>query len=494
MRGYSKGVDKPLEEIDSELLTVFAHEAEDHLRTLNQRLPALIDQPGDQAVLQDIRRCVHTLKGCAAMVGFAELTRLAHRMEDLLDLLFEGERPITPEVTALLVAATDALEELASCTQAETPAGIYQRFDQILSGSLPPAPREPVPAVNIVAFPGAPPTITSVLPPRIDKFVRVPLESLDELVRLGNELVRVRGMLEQQMSHCTRQIEELQLGTENLRREVGKLQTFRSHAPTARQDFEERELDRCTAFHLLSQALSESTADIGTMAEELDKRTGEFESVLRRQAQLSRDIHHRLLRLRQVPFEYLSSRLQRTVRGVARAQKKNIRLVLEGEATELDKLVLEEMAEPLLHLLRNAADHGIEMPEQRRALGKTETGMIRVRASQENNQVIIEISDDGAGIDLGAVRSRALREQAHGARLGGLVGSGAGETMSDEELFALLFRPGFSTARQVSPISGRGMGLDIVKTRVEQLQGTITLASQPGLGSTFTIRLPVTLA
>jgi len=509
--------DDASEEVDPDLLTIFAHEAEDHLRAINQLLPALLEQPGDRAVLQDVRRSAHTLKGSAAMVGLNKMTQLAHRMEDLLDLLYEGQRPVTPEVIALLVAAADALEELASGQgDPDTLAGLYARFGRLMADPAK-APTDdlvvPVPAANIVASPAGPPLVTTTLGTRAEKYVRVPLERLDELVRLVSELVIARGTLEQQVAAHGQQIEELQLSTERLQRNAAELEARYSNAecgmrnaesernrrpPLAlhsalriphsafQDDFDELEFDRYTEFHLLARALTETATDIATIGSDLSRGHGDFEASLNRQAQLSSDLQDRLMRVRMVPLAHLASRLQRTVRGVARAQKKQIDLILEGEKTELDKTVLEEMAEPLLHILRNAADHGIEASPGRRAAGKPEAGTIRVRATQENNQVILQISDDGAGIDPEAVRQTAVA--------GNFVPAGEAAELGEADLLALLFRPGFSTARQISEVSGRGVGLDIVKTRVQQFKGTVTLTSRPGQGTTFTIRLPLNLA
>ncbi len=510
--------DTAAEEIDPELLVTFGHETEDHLRTINRLLPALLETPANREALQDIRRSVHTLKGSAAMIGLPEVTRLLHRMEDLLDLLYAGRRPITPDATALLVTATDALEELAAGTAPTTLEGLYQCFERLLAGIREPEeePALPLPA-QITAIPGAPPTLGSEVPPRIDKYVRVPLERLDDLTRLVSELVIARTGLEQRLTRCLGQIEELQRGTERLERSARDLET-RYEVPAlahsnselgtrsaerlftprsalrvpSSNEFDDLELDRYTPFHQLSRALTETTADLASVASELGKLTGELETGLSQQAQLSSEIQDRLTRLRLVPLSHLSGRLQRTVRGVARAQKKDVHLILEGENTELDKLVLEELAEPLLHLLRNAVDHGIEPAEKRRERGKSETGTIRIRARQESNRVVLDVSDDGGGIDPEAVRRTALANlpcQGESGCLGAEI-----QHLSEEELLALVFQPGFSTARRVSEVSGRGVGLDVVKSRVERLNGTVRVSSRLGEGTTFTIRLPVQLA
>ncbi len=192
------------------------------------------------------------------------------------------------------------------------------------------------------------------------------------------------------------------------------------------------------------------------------------------------------MRVRMVPLATLATRLHRAIRVLAREQGKLVDLVLEGEDIELDKTVLEEMADPLLHLLRNAVDHGIEPLALRQVMGKPERGLIRLRAYHEGNQVVIQVSDDGAGLEPQILRSAAISK--------GYVSEADAPQLSDEELYSLVFLPGFSTSGEVSEVSGRGVGLDIVKTNVHKVKGTVTLDSTPGQGATFTIRLPMTLA
>jgi chemosensory pili system protein ChpA (sensor histidine kinase/response regulator) len=496
--------DDNTESIDPELLAVFTLEAEDHLRTISALLPALSERPGDKDLLQQVRRAAHTLKGSGAMVGFKTLTRLAHRMEDLLDLLFEGDRPVTPEVMALLVASTYTLEELATGQSPhQTLPALYARYNQLLAA-------EGLPAGAPAEAPAETPApVAQAARQRAEQFVRVPLERLDELVRLVSELVIARGALEQQLRAQRQQITELQLSTERLQRSVVRLENDHqpSTLPGGRRplavvpsrgeavpvrasasagEFDELELDRYTDFHLVLRALSENSTDLDTIGGELARLAGDFDGQLSRQEQLYSELQDRLMRVRMVPLSHLASRLRRTVRGIAQAQGKQIEVILEGEDTELDKTVLEELAEPLLHLLRNAADHGIEVPAERLRQGKPEVGVIRVRARHEGSQVAIEIQDDGAGIDRDAVRRQAVSAQ--------LLSPEQAEQLDDEALLALLFRPGFTTASQVTEVSGRGVGLDIVKAKAQRLKGTVTLASQPGQGTTCTLRLPLTLA
>jgi chemosensory pili system protein ChpA (sensor histidine kinase/response regulator) len=484
--------------VDPELLAVFASEAEDHLRVIAAGLSLLKERPADREALQDVRRSAHTLKGSAAMVGFRTLTRLAHRMEDLLDALHDGEQVVTEDVFRLLLATADALAALAAGeVNEEVLRGLYQRYDQAMATA---AGRAEQPEQAAVPAPAPEAAVRGA-----EQFVRVPLERLDGLVRLVSELVIARHTFEQRLSGYLHQLEELRLSTERLQRATSRLETQyevsalggrlalaggpsspAALAPWQAQGFDELELDRYTEFHLLSRELAETAADVTAIGRELSAFTGDLEGQLVRQTQLSSEIQDGLTRLRMVPFNTLTSRLERTVRGVADARGRTIEVAVEGGSTEVDKTVLEEMAEPLLHLLRNAADHGIEDAEVRRERAKPEAGTVWVRAFHQGNQVVLQVSDDGGGIDLEAVRSRAVA--------GGCVDPEDSAALGEKELFALLFETGFSTARVVNEVSGRGIGLDVVKARVQRLKGTVEVTSRPGAGTTFTLRLPLVLA
>ncbi|MBA3712713.1 MAG: hybrid sensor histidine kinase/response regulator [Pyrinomonadaceae bacterium] len=192
------------------------------------------------------------------------------------------------------------------------------------------------------------------------------------------------------------------------------------------------------------------------------------------------------MRVRMVPLATMVTRLHRTVRVVADQERKLVDLIVEGENIELDTTVIDQMADPLLHALRNAVSHGIEVTERRRLLGKNERGSIRLRAYYEGSEVVIQISDDGSGIDPSALRAKAIA--------GGFFSSAEAAAMTDKDALSLIFLPGLSTAKEISEVSGRGIGMDIVRDYVNKLQGTLTVDSTPGHGATFTIRLPMTLA
>lgn len=505
------------EEISPELVEVFALESQDHLRTIGSLLPVLEQDPTNREAIQGIRRSAHTLKGAAGMVGFKGITQLAHRMEDLLDLLYEGGMAATPEIVQLLFASTDALEDMAGGRTDKTKLNdLYGSFTALLSQTAQPA----APAVAAVpAVEAKPLTETGNTPEAVEadaslaagsrrasQFVRIPIDRLDELVKLVSELVINRSTFEQRMTDFARQIGELRHSSNRLRSVSHRLETdFEASALAGAghtrgerngprrgvlsgqtHGFDELEFDRYTEFHLLSRALAETTNDIQTVAGELNHVISDFDGYLNRQGRHSSEIEDKLMRLRMVPLSTVATRLHRTVRNVADQMGKDVELVLEGEGTELDKTVLEAMGDPLLHLLRNAVDHGIEPPELRQAKGKPGKGVIRLRAFHEGNQVVLQITDDGAGVDPERVRATAVRR--------GVLSASEAAALPEAELLALVFQPGFSTAKQISEVSGRGVGLDVVKAHVSKLKGSVLLESSPDKGAIFTIRLPMTLA
>ncbi|MCE9563673.1 MAG: hybrid sensor histidine kinase/response regulator [Planctomycetes bacterium] len=492
--------------ISPEILEVFTAEAEEHLAVLGRTLPLYQQQPANKEYLQEIRRAAHTLKGAAASVGFPQIATLAHRAEDLLDVLFENARSANPNEISLLFDAHDALEDLAAGRAGEAlVAELSPRFLAAVeaarvSGSSAPATQNDEPRIVVPVASEPPSVATDAAAVRAaGEGLRVPIARIDEVVNLVGELVISRSGFEQQLGKLSRLFQELELSAERLRRATSKLETQyearalgsnrltnRIGSHTTTHGFDGLEFDRYTDFHLMIRELAETSTDIITVSQELSGLTGEFDGYLVRQSRLTGEMQDKLMRVRMVPLAHLSSRLHRTVRHTANGLGKQVRLVLEGESTDLDKTVLDEMSEPLLHLLRNAIDHGIEDAATREVAGKPATGTIRVQASHESTQIVIRVSDDGRGIDTEAIRVVAVAR--------GFLSAEAAAIAAPEELRDLLFQTGFSTAQQVSEISGRGVGLDIVKVMVERLKGTVSLASTPGEGTTFTVRLPLTLA
>lgn len=522
--------------ISPELLEAFSLEAEDHLRNISALLTNLDRDPEQKDRLQEVRRSVHTLKGAASTVGLPVIANLSHQMEDLLDLLYEGSLEFAPEIMDLLFNSADMLQDLVeNKADAETlQTALSELRAQYIAWSDEVAPADrPVPVdLSLLLEPLGEEAIIDLAelapklaeadasrrkeeappsPPRPGEVVRVSLDRLDELVRLVSELVITRTTFEQRMRGLVRLADELQPSIDRLRRISTSLETEyevtalgggkwsffgapatggnggdSGPAAFASSEFDELELDRYTEFHLLSRALTETTSDIRTVGNELNLLIGDFDGVLNRQGRLSSEIQDKMMRMRMVPLATLSTRLHRAVRVVARKQGKLVDLTLEGEQIELDKAALEEIADPLLHALRNAVDHGIEPPALRQVMGKPERGEIRLRAYYQGNQVVIEISDDGAGLEPQILRAKAVNA--------GYLSEVDAAKLSDQELYSLIFAPGFSTAEKVSEVSGRGVGLDVLRTNVHKLKGTVMVDSTPGAGVTFTIRLPMTLA
>ena len=570
-------------ELSDEMLEVFHEEAEDHLRQMYSAFSELEADPKRMSAIQSVRRSAHTIKGAAGSVGLRLVSKLSHRMEDLLDELFSSQQPVTTSTLALLYDTTDALQDLVHGNFAPegmqiTVAQLYDSYDAALQRSNEPGrepkaeSREPisVPAVPDSEIVDSPPEIIPPSEPSMDDSVslsgadslnadaeprselvvpeflpmftawnqlaepdkafpvrklataaqrdgskkhgeslRVPLARIDSLMQEVGELIINRSSFEQGMSDFARSLEELQRAVERMRNVSHDLDAkygvgalggrqrlwgdgaslmpggWRS-AGQSNDEFDALELDRYTEFHLLSRSLAESTTDIGTVGQELRNLMGDFDQLLSRQGRLSRDTQDRLMRIRLLPLSTLADKLNRTVRVVAGQQHKEVEFVIEGGETEIDKLVLEELADPLMHLLRNGVDHGLEDSATRQAAGKPERATIRIQAFQQGTQVVIRISDDGRGLNFDAIRDTAVRQ--------GLVTASEASGRSDDELSAFIFLPGFSTAREVTEISGRGVGMDIVRDKVQKLKGTIAVESRAGQGTTFTIRLPMTLA
>ncbi len=426
-----EGIDRDLKDRDNvpaELLEVFNEEADDHLKSLYHSLEEIEKDHASRELVQELRRAAHTLKGAAGAVGLRTITQIAHRMEDLLDRLYDEEIQPSPAQIKLIYQTTDTLQDLAAGTFdrekiRQSVAGVYVQYDQELQ-SLEEQPQveaaeAPADAPKTQPAETEPPVIKlAVEPPRTaaapqvegvhhGPALRVPLERIDEISRLVGEMIINRSSLEQRMNAFHNFVEELEISLERLRKialelethyevealggrwdrgkagnDIGKLtktdrwKPILPAAPSLRvsknrlDEFDELEFDRYTEFHLLARSLSEVTNDVGTVGNELNNLTGEFDALLTRQSRIARETQDRLTRVRMVPLATIADRVKRTVRTVADQTGKNIQLTLQGEHVELDKNAIEELSEPLMHLLRNAADHGIESPEELRGPGQ----------------------------------------------------------------------------------------------------------------------------
>jgi chemosensory pili system protein ChpA (sensor histidine kinase/response regulator) len=249
-------------------------------------------------------------------------------------------------------------------------------------------------------------------------------------------------------------------------------------------DFDTLELDRYSELNLIIRKLSESAVDVGALHTQLSNLYSEFDGRLTRQRVILSELQDKMMRARMTPISIIADKLRRTVREVAGNLDKKVKLVISDEGIELDKLIWEKIADPLMHLLRNAVDHGVESPALRYSLGKPPVATIRLDTSREGNQVVLRLSDDGAGLDYAAIRATIRKMQL----------SDKVDEMSEEELSQFIFYPGFSTSSKISEISGRGVGMDVVKENIQNLKGVIQVASEKGQGTQFAIRIPLTLA
>ena len=540
-------------EIDKEMLEVFALEAEEHLRAITANLNLLEQNPNHRAALLEIRRSSHTLKGSAGIVGFHKLSLLAHAQEDLLDYLAENETANAVDNKAIfkiLLASTDCLEALSAGQDSpeleQKIAEIHAGFRQVLAQLKTPAASiitetkvpppvtfnevktpfvsneiqpSPVPdeVKTAVALPVSEPKIEAIEAPEIPQtqsanqnraVIRVSLEKFDDLVKLVSEMVVSRSAFEQRLSNLKRQVEELYHSTRRLQRLSGKIETdfgasaggnaqlpFASYSfakepvypfDDPAEEFDLLEFDRYSEFTQTTRELVEATSDTSAINHELDNLVANLGLLFDNQRSLFDEMQDKLLRLRMVQLATLESRLQRTVRVAADEEGKAVDLAMECDNLEIDSEILHFIVEPLLHLLRNAVSHGIESADARALLGKPEKGLVTVRAYSEGTHIILTVTDDGRGIS-----ADALKKKAAGL---GFISPAEAEAMSEEDAFTLIFLPGLSTASSVGQVSGRGVGMNIVKSTIMRQQGSISVKSAARKGTTFTLRVPTTLA
>lgn len=513
---------------DPELLEVFQEEAEEHLGLIAKNLRTLRKKPDSRKALQEVRRSMHTIKGAAGMVGLRSAQRVAHRSEDLLDQLYDSHTPLEADVLDLIQHTADLIQTVTEASGAD--AAAQQRVLELIAlydaplaspSAKTPEPVEaaleapPAPEPEVISSPAETPSAPD--PPALEppapvptskspsgQYARVPLERVEELVRLVSELIVSRSNFEQHCRRFTRESGELKLSGERLTQLTTKLETDyavqamadgSSESPKASlayaggasaESFDPLEFDRYSEFYLLSRDLHKAADDISSASSQLHGVAGDFQNSLVRLSRLTGEVQDGLMRLRMSPISSLENRLHRTVRVAAQACKKTVRLEIVGGEVELDKSILEEITGPLEHLLRNAVDHGIESSAKRKKSRKSPEGLVTLRAYLDGARAAIEVSDDGGGLDVDALRATAVERGIHSEKAAG--------QLAPEDLYELIFHTGFTTAAKVSEVSGRGVGMDVVRSAIESLNGSIGIESETGKGSTFAIGLPTSLA
>jgi two-component system, chemotaxis family, sensor kinase CheA len=445
-----------------DIVREFLVESHENLDRLDQEFIVLEESPFDADTLASIFRTIHTIKGTSGFFGFTKLEQLTHGGETLLSLLREGKLELCPDITSALLKMVDAVRQMLTVIEEEGNDGdeIYSNLRATLRflAESPPGPTTPSVGEILVE----------------DGHVEV--EQVDEAVKeqergdprhVGEILVgkgevepdEVKEVLEKQQVSRAR---ESQLADSTLRVDVAHL---------------DRLMNLAGELVLVRNQLMQHS-------EKLDDAI--FNPVLQRLNMITSELQSGVMKTRMQPIGNVWNKFPRVVRDLSLACSKHIRLEMDGKDTELDKTLLEAIKDPLTHIIRNSVDHGIEDPAGREAASKPAEGVIRLSAYHESGQVNIEISDDGGGIDIEAVRAKAISRS--------LMSADEAAQLSEREVANLIFHPGFSTAEKVTKVSGRGVGMDVVKTNIGRIGGMVDLLNRPGLGTTIRIKIPLTLA
>lgn len=472
------------DEVDLEILDVFLEEAEELSEIIDGCLVSWRDHPESRDFSDDLKRALHTLKGGARLSGLNELGDMSHRFETLMHNLESQRRDPDESDFQAMTAEFDALNErLVELRRAAATQPLPAQ---------PPATRETRPETS--AQPGVK---REERRPQSQpqEMVRVGADVLEALVNLAGETSINRGRVEQSISEFGFNIGEMSSTVvrlyEQLRRldaetEAQIMSTYQKGVDSGEIDgrFDPLEMDQYSELHQITKQLSESASDLLDLKNTLLDRTRDTETLLLQQQRINTDLQEKLMRTRMVPFSRLVPRLRRIVRQVSGEVGKRVAFDVLNPEGELDRTLMERVVAPLEHMLRNAVDHGIEDPEQRRGAGKEESGHISLELSREGGEVVITLADDGKGIDTDAVRRKAIER--------GLMAENT--PLPDHEVQQFIFHAGFSTASQVTQLSGRGVGMDVVASEIKQLGGSVTIDSRPGQGTRFVVRLPFTLA
>jgi len=552
------------DEVPAEILEFFVPEAEEHLQIATQCLLALEESPGEEQVHR-LLRAMHTVKGSAAQVGLHRISHVAHRAEDLIGRVRDGELQPNPQIIDICLESVDVLKKFLYRqwnSDADMQAAVQSLFGRIAAVSpadvqtaspadLVESAPESLPQVQAetlrvldpeeeallaeyaqakTAFVQVPPAAVSALTEPVEKTeeelprkefqalpqtrsVRVALERLDRMMNAVGELVINRTRMIGRLNELEHLAEVLNLSRSRMQDKVAEFQekhefsrihmaglksqehsmplngaTYSgfpasySHSPS---EFSELELDRYDDFNILSRSLTEISADITEVLSQLGGFVRRVDSDIDEFTKLAHRLQDEITQARMVPIGNLYTRLSRTVRDAAKAAGKRAELKLEGAETELDNNIIQQISDPLIHLVRNAVAHGIEREEERYAEGKSDVGNVTVRAYHRGNHIFVEVEDDGRGIDYEQIRKIAVDV--------GLVYPEAALELTQEELLDLLFQPGFSTAPRTTELAGRGVGLDVVRSNLVALNGEIEVHTEPGRGTRFTLKVPLTL-
>ncbi|CAN7619795.1 Hpt domain-containing protein [Variovorax paradoxus] len=504
--------------VDVDLFPIFEEEAAELLPQLGQALRQWAHHPDDSAPRASVLRTLHTLKGSARLAGAMRLGERAHRMESEIEVLGTQGGADRAEIEKLLTrldalqATFDALRAADDATQAEVaqlvatasvtspsvqlvqvPAetGVSANDETLVAGDESAgADAEAAAAPSLLPRPAH--ALLAPLRAVSSQAVRIRTQLLDRLVAQTGEVIITRSRLEAELGQLRGSLTDLTGNLDRLRQQLrdievqaeSQMQSRLAQAKDSQQSFDPLEFDRFTRVQELTRMMAESVNDVATVQRTLQKTVQATEDDLSVQARQTRELQRGLLRTRMVEFEGISDRLYRVVRQASKDTGKQVRLDIVGGSIEMDRGVLDRMTPAFEHLLRNCVAHGIEEPAAREKAGKDANGLIVIDLHQEGNDVSVSFRDDGAGLDHGRIAERA--------RTLGLLAPG--QELSPEEATELIFKPGFSTAGQVSELAGRGIGMDVVRAQIAALGGRIETHSTAGQGTTFKLVLPLTTA
>jgi chemosensory pili system protein ChpA (sensor histidine kinase/response regulator) len=493
----SEKSEKKPEERD-EQTEMFIKEGWELLEKINRDLVILEKDPKDQSVLDNLNRTIHTLKGSAQILNFQHIGTLAHKIEDLFAKSKESKQGLSENSMDLTFKAVDTIQDLLnSIKRGKEEKGsdanlIVKQIEELLEKS----DTKP-PAGELVDKPVVPQTKPKVIPvdkiknaqKDVDQVIKITTETLDNLVNMAAELVINKTQLSAYLDKLREIGETLDEDKKTLRKTSRTISSFleKTFGDDTSVKFKE-EIDKNIMDDLVSVSddFNEVMNTYDTVSRSFRTITQEFEQNIGQISTLTKSLHDDILQVRMVPTEMLFNRFPRAVRDMAKKLKKKVTLVVEGEKTEMDRALIETLTDPVMHLVRNAIDHGIETPKERKANGKSEDGIILLKAKRSKNQILIEVQDDGSGIDPEVVKNVIVKKN--------LASKEELEEMSPSEIMSFVFDPGFSTRDEASDVSGRGVGLDVVSNQLQKLKGDIRIKSTPGLGTIFNIRVPLTLA
>jgi chemosensory pili system protein ChpA (sensor histidine kinase/response regulator) len=500
--------------LDEDICSYFIPEAQEYLEAIEKALLKLEKNSGDSATIQQLFRTAHTLKGSAYTVGFQSIGDVTHHVEDFMSAIRDGRMRLTPSLTDVILRVVDVVRVLIK----RDPQHLEQTRRQYAAvleqlkraAPEPAAEAEAVPVVAETAHRAgersgdrqsahAGPEPERSEGPE-DPVIRVSRERLERLLNLVGELVIGRGRLEQrlvvleQLSNqvlvCKARMQEVvrtfeekhQFSMPQVEPIPGEPSLLEFRLPT---DFSALEFDQYDDVNILARRVAEVSADVGESMSQLNGSIRKAREDMSQLQRLTLGIRDEIARARMVPIGTPFVRFRRAVREMARAAGKDVDLITSGEHTEVDTGIVERLVDPLIHLVRNAVFHGIELPSDRVARGKSASGTVYLNAIHRGNSVVIEVEDDGTGLDVEKIKARAVAL--------GLVRPEISAGLSDSEAIRLIFLPGFSTVQDAGDQAGRGVGLDVVKRAVEAMNGQIDIETEPGVGTKFTLILPLTL-